>query len=285
MHFDAMSHAFGVKLIKDCIAFIDQALYPVKCKFLLKGQNEEIMNGAPIISIKNVTKRYKKRNALDNISIDIYKGEIFGLLGPNGAGKSTCISLLATINRPEAGEIFVDGQNLLKKPEAMRARMGYVPQDIALYPMLSAFDNLNFWGGIYGIDAKLRHERIDEVLRLLKLYDRKNDRVGTFSGGMKRRLNIAAALLHKPDILIMDEPTAGVDVLSRATIADLIRQLKQQGCTMIITSHYIDELELLCDRVAILKEGSLLHTGTIDEVLAKTAAPNLEQLMLRLEDA
>lgn len=243
------------------------------------------MNSLPIISIKNVTKRYKKRKALNNISVDIHKGEVFGLIGPNGAGKSTCISLLATVNRPEEGEILIEGQSLLKKPEAIRARLGYVPQEIALYPMLSAYDNLNFWGGIYGIDARLRHERIDEVLKLLKLYDRRNDKVGTFSGGMKRRLNIAAALLHRPDILIMDEPTAGVDVLSRATIAELIRQLKNQGCTMIITSHYIDELELLCDRIAVLKEGNLLHSGTIDEVLQKTSAENLEQLMLRLEEA
>ncbi len=242
------------------------------------------MDSLPIISIKDVTKKYRKRKALDNISLDIHRGEIFGLIGPNGAGKSTCISLLATINRPEAGEIFIDGKSILKKPEAIRARLGYVPQEIALYPMLSAFDNLNFWGGLYGLDGKVRHERIDQVLRLLKLYDRRNDKVRTFSGGMKRRLNIAASLLHKPDILIMDEPTAGVDVLSRATIAELIRDLKRQGCTMIITSHYIDELELLCDRIAVLQEGRLLYLGTIEEVLQKTSAENLEQLMLRLEE-
>ena len=242
------------------------------------------MDSLPIISIKDVTKKYRKRKALDNISLDIHRGEIFGLIGPNGAGKSTCISLLATINRPEAGEIFIDGKSILKKPEAIRARLGYVPQEIALYPMLSAFDNLNFWGGLYGLDGKVRHERIDQVLRLLKLYDRRNDKVRTFSGGMKRRLNIAASLLHKPDILIMDEPTAGVDVLSRATIAELIRDLKRQGCTMIITSHYIDELELLCDRIAVLQEGRLLYLGTIEEVLQKTSAETLEQLMLRLEE-
>lgn len=250
-----------------------------------KDSNEVAMNSEPIISVRNITKNYKKRKALNSISFDIHKGEIFGLIGPNGAGKSTFISLLATINRPDEGEIIVDGKNILRKPEEVRGRLGYVPQEIALYPMLTAYDNLAFWGGIYGIHSGEKQQRIERVLRLLKLYDRKDDKVGTFSGGMKRRLNIAASLLHNPDILIMDEPTAGVDVLSRATIAELILGLKQEGCTIIITSHYIDELELLCDRIAVLINGSLLHSGSIEEVLKKTAASNLQQLMLRLEEA
>lgn len=238
-----------------------------------------------IISVNAITKRYKKRKALEDISFDINKGEIFGLIGPNGAGKSTFISLLATLNKPESGDILVDGRSILKKPELVRERLGYVPQEIALYPMLTAYENLDFWGGIYGVNQVLKRKKIDEVLKLLKLYDRKNDKVGTFSGGMKRRLNIAASLIHEPDILIMDEPTAGVDVLSRATIAELISELKKQGCTIIITSHYIDELELLCDKIAVLREGRLIHSGSIQEVLIKTGSSNLEQLMLRLEEA
>ena len=238
-----------------------------------------------IISVRAIYKRYKQRKALDNISLDINKGEVFGLIGPNGAGKSTFISLLATLNKPESGDILVDGKSILKKPELVRKRLGYVPQEVALYPMLTAYENLDFWGGIYGVNQILKRKKIDYVLKLLKLYDRKNDKVGTFSGGMKRRLNIAASLIHEPDILIMDEPTAGVDVLSRATIAELISELKKQGCTIIITSHYIDELELLCDKIAVLREGCLIHTGSIHEVLTKTGCSNLEQLMLRLEEA
>ncbi|MCX7772443.1 MAG: ABC transporter ATP-binding protein [Clostridia bacterium] len=237
-----------------------------------------------MISVQQVSKHYRGRKALQDISFTIQKGEIFGLIGPNGAGKSTCISLLATINKPEAGDIQVDGQSILKYPEPLRGRLGYVPQEIALYPMLSAYENLDFWAGVYEVKSSERKHRIEQALRDLKLFDRMHDKVKTFSGGMKRRLNIAASLLHRPDILIMDEPTAGVDVLSRATIADLIRGLKQVGCTIIITSHYIDELELLCDRIAVLHNGSLLHTGTVDEVLKTTGASNLEQLMLKLEE-
>ncbi len=243
------------------------------------------MNTNALISVKNITKKYKGRKALNDITFDIGKGEIFGLIGPNGAGKSTFISLMATINKPESGDILIEGESIQKNPDSLRSRLGYVPQEIALYPMLSAYDNLDFWGGIYGIEASLKKERIEHILRIMKLYDRRNDRVKTFSGGMKRRLNIAASLLHKPDILIMDEPTAGVDVLSRATIAELIQGLKKEGCTIIITSHYIDELELLCDRIAVLNSGALLYSGTIDDVLNSSGSNSLEQLMLKLEEA
>lgn len=243
------------------------------------------MEKSSLISVSNITKKYKSRKALNNVSFTINKGEIFGLIGPNAAGKSTCISLLATINKPEAGQIIVDGEDIIKNPSGIRGRLGYVPQEIALYPMLSAYENLDFWSGIYGVEADCKKQRIDKVLNLLRLFDRKNDKVKTFSGGLKRRLNIAASLLHNPDILILDEPTAGVDVLSRATIAELLINLKKEGCTIIITSHYIDELELLCDRIAVLKQGSILYSGTVAEVLQKTSVGNLEQLMLKLEEA
>lgn len=243
------------------------------------------MSTQPIISVQNVTKQYRKRKALNNISFDIKKGEIFGLIGPNGAGKSTFISLLATINKPDFGDILVDGKSIVKTPGRVRGRIGYVPQEIALYPMLSAYENLEFWAGIYGLKGDQKKRRILSVLDYLKLLDRKADKVKTFSGGMKRRLNIAASLLHKPEILIMDEPTAGVDVLSRTTIAKMIKELKQNNCTIIITSHYIDELELLCDKLAILSKGCLLHTGSLEDILKKTGMESLEALMLNLEDA
>lgn len=238
-----------------------------------------------VISVNQITKRYGKRKALQELDFDIEKGEIFGLIGPNGAGKSTFISLLATINKPDSGDIVVDGLSIRKDPEKIRKKIGYVPQEIALYPMLSAYENLDFWAGIYSIPKEQKKHRIESALRYLKLLDRAHDKVKTYSGGMKRRLNIAASLLHRPEILIMDEPTAGVDVLSRACIADMIKELKSLGCTIIITSHYIDELELLCDKLAVLNAGKLLYTGSLSEILQRTGMDNLEKLMLSLEEA
>lgn len=243
------------------------------------------MDANHIISVRDITKNYKGRKALDSITFDINSGEIFGVIGPNGAGKSTFISLLATINKPEAGDILIEGKSILKNSSSIRKRLGYVPQEIALYPMLTIYENLDFWGGIYGVASKLKKQRIDKVLHLLKLYDRRDDKVRILSGGMKRRINIAASLLHEPDILIMDEPTSGIDVLSRATISSLILELKKRGCTIIITSHYIDELELLCDKIAVLNNGRLIYTGTIEDVLKTAGTDNLEQLMLKLEEA
>lgn len=243
------------------------------------------MDTNSLITVCDVCKSYKSRKALNNISFEVKKGEALGIIGPNGAGKTTMISLLATINKPESGKIHILAEDILKKPDKVRGSLGYVPQETALYPMLTAYENLDFWSGIYGVSQKQRDERIDKVLKLLRLEDRKNDKVKTFSGGMKKRLNIAAALLHDPDLLIMDEPTAGVDILSRATIAELIMSLKQAGRTIVITSHHIDELEHLCDRILVLREGCLLYSGSVAEILKTTGNDNLEQLMLKLEEA
>lgn len=237
-----------------------------------------------MISVKNVFKSYKGRKALKDISFEVIGGEVLGIIGPNGAGKTTLISLLSTINKPEAGKILIREADILKNPDSIREQLGYVPQETALYPMLTAYENLDFWGGIYGLEKSLKEVRIDEVLKLLKLDERKNDKVKAFSGGMKKRLNIAASLLHEPEILIMDEPTAGVDLLSRATIAELIQNLKKAGHTIIITSHHIDELEILCDKILVLREGSLLYSGTVKDILKAAGTDNLEQLMLKLEE-
>jgi len=236
------------------------------------------------ISVRDVTKKYRARKALDRVSIEVGKGEVFGLIGPNGAGKSTFITLLATINRPDSGDILVDGKSIVKNPGIIRSRIGYVPQEIALYPMLSAYDNLDLWAGVYGLKGQQKKRRIQAVLDYMRLGDRARDKVATYSGGMKRRLNIAASLLHKPEILIMDEPTAGVDILSRATIADMIKSLKKNGCTIVLARHYIDELESLCDRVAILNKGVLLYTGALEEILRNTGKESLKALMLNLEE-
>lgn len=243
------------------------------------------MGSSSIITVRGVSKKYKGRKALKDISFDVREGEVLGIIGPNGAGKTTMISLLATINRPESGNIHILGEDILKNPKKVRASLGYVPQENALYPMLTAYENLDFWAGIYGVDKKAKKEKIDQVLRLLRLDDRKNDKVRTFSGGMKKRLNIAAALLHDPGILIMDEPAAGVDILSRSTIAELILELKKSGRTIIITSHHVDDLEHICDRILVLREGNLLYSGSAEEILKDTGYDDLEQLMLKLEEA
>lgn len=242
------------------------------------------MRSGSLIEVRGVNKKYRGRKALKDITFDVREGEVLGIIGPNGAGKTTLISLLATINRPESGSIHISGVDILKDPGKIRASLGYVPQENALYPMLTAYENLDFWAGIYGVDKKVKKEKIDFVLRLLRLEDRKDDKVRTFSGGMKKRLNIAASLLHDPGILIMDEPTAGVDILSRVTIADLILELKKSGRTIIITSHHVDDLEDICDRIIVLREGNLLYSGSPWEIMESTGCGDLEQLMLRLEE-
>jgi len=242
------------------------------------------MRSGSLIEVRGVNKKYRGRKALKDITFDVREGEVLGIIGPNGAGKTTLISLLATINRPESGSIHISGVDILKDPGKIRASLGYVPQENALYPMLTAYENLDFWAGIYGVDKKVKKEKIDFVLRLLRLEDRKDDKVRTFSGGMKKRLNIAASLLHDPGILIMDEPTAGVDILSRVTIADLILELKKSGRTIIITSHHVDDLEDICDRIIVLREGNLLYSGSPGEIMESTGCGDLEQLMLRLEE-
>jgi len=242
------------------------------------------MRSGSLIEVRGVNKKYRGRKALKDITFDVREGEVLGIIGPNGAGKTTLISLLATINRPESGSIHISGVDILKDPGKIRASLGYVPQENALYPMLTAYENLDFWAGIYGVDKKDKKEKIDIVLRLLRLEDRKDDKVRTFSGGMKKRLNIAASLLHDPGILIMDEPTAGVDILSRVTIADLILELKKSGRTIIITSHHVDDLEDICDRIIVLREGNLLYSGSPGEIMESTGCGDLEQLMLRLEE-
>ena len=189
-------------------------------------------------------------------------GESVGLLGPNGAGKSTTISMLSSLIMPTSGEVLWNEQSINKNPEALRKTLGVVPQEIALYPELSAKENLHFFGRIYGLKGQLLAERTEEILQKIGLTDRKNDIVKTFSGGMKRRLNIGAALLHKPSILIMDEPTVGIDPQSRAYILDTVKQLVEEGMTLLYTSHYMEEVELLCDKIYIMDQGEIIAHGT-----------------------
>ncbi len=227
------------------------------------------------VEVRGLTKKYGRTTALQDLSFDIGKGEIFGLFGPNGAGKSTFISILATILRPKSGDIRVNGYSVREQPGKVKGEIGYVPQDIALYPMLSGRDNLDFWAGIYGLRGRLKKERIDEVIEIVRLGDRIKDRVSRYSGGMKRRLNIAVSLMHHPRILLMDEPTVGVDIQSRSCILDALSALKK-------LSHYVDELETLCDRIAIMDKGRILAAGPADELKKANGADDLETVLLRL---
>lgn len=220
-----------------------------------------------ILDIKNISKEFKELQAVDNLSFSIAEGEIFGLLGPNGAGKSTTISIISTLIRPDSGDILYKDFSVLTKPELLEKDLGLVPQDIALYPTLSGYDNLKFWGHVYGIRGKDLANRIQEIAELIGLSDRLKDRVDKYSGGMKRRLNIGVALIHKPKLLIMDEPTVGIDPQSRNHILNTVKKLNKEGMTIIYTSHYMEEVEELCDRICIMDKGKHLASGNKDELI------------------
>lgn len=215
-----------------------------------------------MIEIHDVVKKYGDRVAVNQVSFCVQEGEIFGLLGPNGAGKTTTISILAALLLPDEGEVIIGGYDLMRETSQIKPLIGFVPQELALYPTLSAWDNLAFFGRIYGLRGTALKERIAAVLDLVGLRDRAKDAVRTFSGGMKRRLNIAAGLIHRPRILLLDEPTVGVDPQSRHFIFEHVERLKAEGMTVLYTTHYMEEAERLCDRVAIMDEGRILALDT-----------------------
>lgn len=237
-----------------------------------------------ILEMQHVTHRFGKRTVLMDLNLSLSRGEVFGLLGPNGAGKSTLLSLLATLQRPCEGDIRLEGVSILKQPNMIRRRMGYVPQELALHVTLTARDNLRFWAGVYGLSGLTRDRAVHEVLERMHLADRALDRIETWSGGMKRRLNLAAAIMHQPDLLLLDEPTAGVDAGSRRTIAALLRQFRQEGKTVLVASHDTDELEAVCDRVGVLAGGRLIAAGSVTEVLQSAGHTTLEAFLLGLEE-
>ena len=217
-----------------------------------------------IIEVTNLVKQYPGseqsavRAAVDGVSFAIKQGEIFGFLGPNGAGKTTTISMLACLLKPTSGSATVAGFDLARQPDQIKRRIGLVPQDLALYPTLSARDNLLFFGRIYGLHGKDLNQRVDDALKMVGLYDRRHDAVEKYSGGMKRRVNIAAGLLHRPEILFLDEPTVGVDPQSRNFIFDNVEGLNRNGLTVLYTTHYMEEAERLCSRVAIIDQGQIV---------------------------
>lgn len=215
-----------------------------------------------MIEIKDLVKRYGERLAVDRVSLTVHQGEIFGLLGPNGAGKTTTLSILSTLLEPDGGQVTIDGYDVVREAQLVKPLIGYVPQELALFPTLSARDNLAFFGRIYLLSGHALKERIAAVLDLVGLSDRAGDAVNTFSGGMKRRLNIAVGLIHQPRVLFLDEPTVGVDPQSRNFIFEHVEQLKAEGMTVLYTTHYMEEAQRLCDRVAIMDEGRILALDT-----------------------
>ena len=219
-----------------------------------------------MISVLDLKKSFDTIDALKGISFNIPQGECYGLLGPNGAGKTTTVSIMSTMIKPDNGEIIIAGHNLQINPLDCKKNIGVVTQEIALYDELSAYDNLLFWGGMYKVPRHELVKRIDETFELMGLSDRKNDKVKTYSGGMKRRVNIASALLHKPKILFMDEPTVGIDPQSRNLIFEVVEKLHKEGMTVIYTTHYMEEAERLCDRVGIIDNGVIIAQGTLNEL-------------------
>jgi len=233
-----------------------------------------------ILEVRNLSKNYADFTAVNNISFDIKEGEIFSLLGPNGAGKTTTISMLSTLYDPSSGDALIGGHSIRKEPMAVRQVIGVVPQDIALYEDLTARENLLFWGQMYNLGGKALNSRIDEVLEQIGMVDKSKNRVKTYSGGMKRRVNIAVGLLHKPRLLFMDEPTVGIDPQSRRAILDTVKQLNAQGMTVLYTTHYMEEAAELSNRVGIIDHGELIALGTQKELTQQVGQS--ETLILHL---
>jgi ABC-2 type transport system ATP-binding protein len=219
-----------------------------------------------IVEVKNLKKQYGELKAVDGLNLSIEENIIYGLLGPNGAGKSTTISMISTLIKPTDGQILVGGYDVVKEASNVRKLIGLVPQDIALYPNFSAGDNLTFFGRMYGLSGKKLHSRVDEVLDIVGLRDRKKDNIEGFSGGMKRRINIGVGLINNPKLLILDEPTVGIDPQSRNHILETVKYLNTQGMSVIYTSHYMEEVEFLCSHLAIMDKGRVIAEGTKEEV-------------------
>jgi len=219
-----------------------------------------------LLEVKELSKSYGNIKAVGGISFEIQKGEIFGLLGPNGAGKTTTISMLSCLIKPDSGDAFVDGYSISKDSMEVKKRIGVVPQDVSLYPTLSAQENLVFFGEMYGLTGSKLREKVDEVLEIVGLTDRRKEAINKYSGGMKRRINIAVGLLPSPKLLILDEPTVGVDPQSRTNILETLKELNKEGLTILYTSHYMEEVEFLCHRIAIMDLGKIIAIGSLNEL-------------------
>jgi len=236
-----------------------------------------------LIEVKNITKRFDENIVLDNISLSIDEGDIFGLIGPNGAGKSTLIKIMTGLWDSNGGDVIIDGYNIKEEPLRVKEQIGLVPQEIALYESISAYDNLEFFGYLYGLKGKQLKARIDEALELVGLEGKRKEKVQKFSGGMKRRLNIACAILHHPRILIMDEPTVGIDPQSRNHIFEFTKRINRENKTTVIyTSHYMEEVEMLCNNIFIIDIGQEVAYGSKKSI--KSMISNNDRILLEVFD-
>lgn len=235
-----------------------------------------------LLEVKNLYKSYGNNLAVKNLSFSVSEGEILGLLGPNGAGKSTTITILSGLLAYDSGEIYFLGKDIQKYSKQVKANLGIVPQDIAFYEDISAYHNVKFFASLYGLTGNMLEERVTEALSFVGLEERKNEKPKTYSGGMKRRLNIACAIAHHPKLLILDEPTVGIDPQSRNRILQAIQTLRNQGTTVIYTTHYMEEIEQIADRVVIIDKGQKIAEGTIDALLEDYH--NMELYCITLEE-
>jgi ABC-2 type transport system ATP-binding protein len=231
---------------------------------------ESIDRLSPALRTENLCKSYGRTDALTGVSFEVHSGEVFGLLGPNGAGKTTALSIIVGLVRPSSGDAIVFGRRVHESHMMVRPMIGMVSHEVALYPKLSAVENLRFFGHMYGMGAAELERRIDELLELVGLVGRRRDYAATFSDGMRRRLNLAVSLLHRPQLLLLDEPTAGIDLQSREHIFGILGWLRQEGAAILYTTHHPDDAQRLCDRVAIMDEGRIVATGTPQAVTAQS---------------
>ena len=219
-----------------------------------------------MIEVEGLRKSFGELVAVDDVSFSVNPGEIFGLLGPNGAGKTTTINMICGVLRPDGGRVVIHDRDIWIEPKKVKQTLGVVPQEIAVYEDLSARDNLSFWGSLYGLSGKSLKNRVNESLTRVGLSDRATDKVKNFSGGMKRRLNLCMGLLHRPQVLLLDEPTVGIDPQARLNILEVVRDVAVSGTTVLYTTHYMDEAQDLCDRIAIIDHGKILTIGTLEEL-------------------
>ena len=262
-----------------------------KCYLNISKKNMFISNNGDdvmetILKTVDLTKKYDNKAVVDNLNLEIKEGEIFGLLGPNGAGKSTTMNMICNIVKPDYGAVEFMGKDFRKNKKELSKNLGYIPQNLAIHGSLKAWENVELFTSLYNIKGEELKERIDEALLYVGLSDRRNDYAKTFSGGMKRRLNIACAIGHHPKLLIFDEPTVGIDPQSRNFILEKIKESNKNGATVIYTSHYMEEVEAICTRIAIMDNGKLIASGTSEElkklVVDDTSKITLEEVFLEL---
>ncbi|MBK7046112.1 MAG: ABC transporter ATP-binding protein [bacterium] len=233
-----------------------------------------------MIEVKDLVKKYGTQRAVDGVSFSVARGELFGLLGPNGAGKTTTIGVLSTLLRADGGQVRIGGHDVATSPAQVRRLIGVVPQEIALYTDLTARDNLMFWGRLHGLGGAALSRRVEELLVMADLADQAKRRVDAYSGGMMRRLNLVAGLIHEPEVLFLDEPTVGIDAQARSRILELIAGLGRQGLTVIYTTHYLEEAEQLCDRIGVIDRGKLVALGDKESLIGQVGDVDLIRLSL-----